>query len=809
MGDTSASELDRPGTLPPASPVPLAHPPQVSNVRVQRTEQSKSTQDSQPTERIHSQGEARILHPSGSASLAVPTTRDDDHRPVIRHTSEPTFHSPLRQHRRHVSSTRRIKETLNARSEHESSGEDGTVQHRINQYIIEQEIGRGSFGSVHYAIDQFGNEYAVKEFSKSRLRRRKQSNLLRRPRGPHARRGFNLPFGHSQKGDPNSLDLIREEIAIMKKLNHHNLVSLVEVLDAPEEDSLYMVMEMCKKGVVMQVGLDEVADPYDSETCRCWFRDMILGIEYLHAQGVIHRDIKPDNCLIDKDDVLKIVDFGVSEMFEKDREMKTSKSAGSPAFMPPELCVPKHGEVSGQAADIWSMGITLYCLRYGKIPFEKGGVLELYDAIRDDQVELGDDCDKDFRNMMNWILDKDPAKRITMDELREHPWVTKRGVDPLLPKEENIATMIEDPTEEEWNAAITGNMTHLLTVMKAAKHFKKLLFRKRPELMEGIFGRASHIVQPPLSIGATDRRRKSKSMDVDDRVAVAAALATEGVHRDIIISDDLKRMPNEADRIAAVTRLEEERHKESAKPLLGSEDARTSVPPEGSSSITATSRETSRQTSKSRDQDEALYPPRQERPHGKGHAHDLLEDLLFLNIGPGLHYTEPTPGLDQPMSNAPISSSPSSTSLPSTIPHVRSSHIRILSDSPPSTDFNIYEDAYHKEVTRILQDRRDRQPRLYLTRRVEASKRLREDRELAKTFVSEVAEKSKSLLSEALGRRKGAGGDAGNGGDGMAEAVEQVKRKAREDVQAGVADGRDGVVKAEQSGDSIMEDVQP
>jgi [calcium/calmodulin-dependent protein kinase] kinase len=76
------------------------------------------------------------------------------------------------------------------------------------------------------------------------------------------------------------LYLIKEEIAIMKKLNHPNLVSLVEVLDDPEEDSLYMVLEMCKKGVVMKVGLNDRADPYDAEHCRCWFRDLILGIEY-------------------------------------------------------------------------------------------------------------------------------------------------------------------------------------------------------------------------------------------------------------------------------------------------------------------------------------------------------------------------------------------------------------------------------------------------------------------------------------------------------------------------------------------------
>ena len=77
-----------------------------------------------------------------------------------------------------------------------------------------------------------------------------------------------------------ALYLIREEIAIMKKLNHFNLVQLIEVLDDPEEDSLYIVLEMCRKGVVMKIGLGEQATPYPEDMCRTWFRDLILGIEY-------------------------------------------------------------------------------------------------------------------------------------------------------------------------------------------------------------------------------------------------------------------------------------------------------------------------------------------------------------------------------------------------------------------------------------------------------------------------------------------------------------------------------------------------
>lgn len=141
---------------------------------------------------------------------------------------------------------------------------------------------------------------AIKEFSKSRLRKRAQSNILRKPN--HLRRpghraagtGLNKPLHRhddhaGQEEEVNSpLYLIKEEIAIMKKLNHQNLVSLIEVLDDPDEDSLYMVLELCKKGVVMKVGLGDVATPYDTERCRCWFRDLILGIEYCKPAAVSH-----------------------------------------------------------------------------------------------------------------------------------------------------------------------------------------------------------------------------------------------------------------------------------------------------------------------------------------------------------------------------------------------------------------------------------------------------------------------------------------------------------------------------------------
>lgn len=85
--------------------------------------------------------------------------------------------------------------------------------------------------------------------------------------------------------------------------------------------------------------------------------------------------------------------------------------------MPPELCVAKHGEVDGKAVDIWSMGVTLFCLLFGRIPFEKHGMIELYQAIRMDQPEF-DQCDPDLKDLLSRLLAKDPRKRINMDQIR-------------------------------------------------------------------------------------------------------------------------------------------------------------------------------------------------------------------------------------------------------------------------------------------------------------------------------------------------------------------------------------------------------
>ncbi|OLL24444.1 Calcium/calmodulin-dependent protein kinase kinase 2 isoform B [Neolecta irregularis DAH-3] len=254
--------------------------------------------------------------------------------PLARHMTTPGCSS----HPRTRLSPRVVKETLNATLTETLAG-----ARMLNHYLIKEPIGRGSFGAVYLAVDSFSNcEYAIKEFSKARLRRRSQSVILRRARStaprpplPHRRSASDI---HHDEERGNPLHLIRGELAVMKKLAHANVVDLIEVLDDPNNDSLYMVLGLCKKGVIMDISLASKATPYTDSQCRKWFRDLILGIEYLHAQEIVHRDIKPDNLLLTKDGTLKIVDFGVSEMFSKNDDTLRD-TAGSPAFLAPECLV--------------------------------------------------------------------------------------------------------------------------------------------------------------------------------------------------------------------------------------------------------------------------------------------------------------------------------------------------------------------------------------------------------------------------------------------------------------------------------------
>ncbi|XP_075754725.1 calcium/calmodulin-dependent protein kinase kinase 2 isoform X4 [Pelodiscus sinensis] len=228
---------------------------------------------------------------------------------------------------------------------------------QLNQYKLKDEIGKGSYGVVKLAYNEDDNTYyAMKVLSKKKLMR--QAGFPRRPppRGAKATSESCL----QPKGP---IEQVYQEIAILKKLDHPNVVKLVEVLDDPSEDHLYMVFELVKQGPVMEV---PAIKPLTEDQARFYFHDLIKGIEYLHYQKIIHRDIKPSNLLVGEDGHIKIADFGVSNEF-KGTDALLTNTVGTPAFMAPETLSETRKIFSGKALDVWAMGITLFCFVFGQI----------------------------------------------------------------------------------------------------------------------------------------------------------------------------------------------------------------------------------------------------------------------------------------------------------------------------------------------------------------------------------------------------------------------------------------------------------
>ncbi|XP_035985313.1 calcium/calmodulin-dependent protein kinase kinase 1 isoform X2 [Fundulus heteroclitus] len=314
---------------------------------------------------------------------------------------------------------------------------------RLNQYKLKSEIGKGSYGVVKLAYNEDDDKhYAMKVLSKKRLM--KQCGFPRRPppRGPKAAQG-------EQPKVLGPLERVYQEIAILKKLDHVNIVKLVEVLDDPSEDNLYMVFELMRKGPVMEVPTDT---PFSEEQSRLYFRDIILGIEYLHYQKIIHRDIKPSNLLLGDDGHVKIADFGVSNQFEGNDALLSS-TAGTPAFMAPETLSEKCKSFSGKALDVWAMGITLYCFVFGKCPFIDEYILALHNKIKTKPVDFSETAkiDEGLQTLILRMLDKNPETRITIPEIKMDEWVTQGGTDPL-PLEEEHCSMVEVTEEDIQNS---------------------------------------------------------------------------------------------------------------------------------------------------------------------------------------------------------------------------------------------------------------------------------------------------------------------------------------------------------------------
>lgn len=561
--------------------------------------------------------------PAGSAAL-LPRSPP----PLSRPTSDPCFDGSSSAAIHAAAAAAPTVETFAVHTHYNSSG-----QKQINQYVVEGgEIGRGSYGTVKLVFNtQDQQYYAMKVMNKSLLKKRRvmgftagltasasrtasmgaagiaalragaaagaagagaaaaagvsstaacvsstaavsaaHANIRAHSSGALSSGGGGLGGGSGSNSTDHWTN-VQREIAIMKRLDHPSVVRLYEVMDDPSTDNLYLIVEYMERGALMSGELDKLrALPLDD--CWRYFRDTVMGLEYLHFNHILHRDLKPENLLLGKNDRVKITDFGVSMLFEgdNDRILQNGTTVGSAAFLPPELCggglgiggsaatgsgsrgiacvppspqrvlsspvlapsrhllapppsalspPPLHpaanqnqptpallavlgglsadnrsfsmpvglppppsaataasasssgtvlprsaaphshharsnsdslatpSEISGKKGDLWSLGITLYVMVFGRLPFMAKTVHLIYKAIVEEDLQVpplpgpdGKDSNPnnvtmetqpDLIDLLHRMLDKNPHTRISLLEIKAHPWVTKRGAEPM------------------------------------------------------------------------------------------------------------------------------------------------------------------------------------------------------------------------------------------------------------------------------------------------------------------------------------------------------------------------------------------
>ena len=284
-------------------------------------------------------------------------------------------------------------------------GRDDDDNKTINDYVVIGQLGKGSYGKVKLAEKQStGQLFAIKIIKMS-------------------------VFGKNVR--PQVWKKLQQEIQVMRRVAHENLVRLFEVMHNAETEKMYLVMQYVPKGTVSKVMPDGSCDAIDPPQLKLYAKQLVKAVYALHRANVFHRDIKPDNVLLGEEGKIYLADFGVSVICSEDG---VEGVEGTPAYMAPELCRAEKN-VRGDLVDVWALGVTLYQLMYGGLPFTGDTFLQLTRRIVHEQANLpdvtprGEKVPDGFKLVIRGMLEKDVAKRLTLKQIRECEWI-KDTTDP-------------------------------------------------------------------------------------------------------------------------------------------------------------------------------------------------------------------------------------------------------------------------------------------------------------------------------------------------------------------------------------------
>lgn len=235
------------------------------------------------------------------------------------------------------------------------------------------------------------------------------------------------------------LKLLEREIEIMKKLQHKNIVSLIDVFESSEE--IYIIMELVTGGELF----DHIVQrgSYSEKDASILIKQLCESVDFLHKHGVAHRDLKPQNLLCTPDGMtIKIADFGLSKIFEG-QELTTA--CGTPDYVAPEilLCKPYNHSV-----DVWAVGIISYILLCGFTPFFAETHKELFEKILHSGFDFPapewTDISDEAKDFIGLLLIKDPEKRFTTEKALAHPWLSGKASNKKLSRMDSFKTLLQD-----------------------------------------------------------------------------------------------------------------------------------------------------------------------------------------------------------------------------------------------------------------------------------------------------------------------------------------------------------------------------
>jgi len=242
---------------------------------------------------------------------------------------------------------------------------------------------------------------------------------------------------------------------------HYKLSSMGKL----QEDDQIAVMEFMKGGDLLSLLEKQHDSRFTEHRAKVYFNQMVDAIKLCHEAALVHLDIKPENFLLSANkQVVKLADFGESQYCAPGGTIPPTEN-GTRAYKAPEII---EGRRVGPPADIWSLGVTLYSLVFGRIPFEDDNVLSLYNKIRTQTVMAPEDSEvsDELMDLLNKMLIKRPQDRITLSDIKEHDWVTMYGLSPLLKEEENCH-LIEVSEQEVQNSIRSIPKLDTLILVKA------------------------------------------------------------------------------------------------------------------------------------------------------------------------------------------------------------------------------------------------------------------------------------------------------------------------------------------------------